>query len=288
MAALTAVRLLTLRDPRIQALQVRNASVLFAGGLAACADQSNGTAASRGRLAPFTGAASEIPFGRILRNATGDTAATPIVEGELSLDGYVLQDVDVAGATVVTDSVGRIVYLLDTDNPDDDLTFVRPTRGLPFGMVIRYRTGDNCDVYAFSAAESWAIGLAGAGQATWHLGVVVTETAAAGNLITGYEAPCHGQITRVYAVCASEPVDANMNMDIQPEIDGVNLTGGVITLNFADAIGAKLVGTAVTALNTFSEGSLIDVESLAAGFVAGTAGDGVYNVYAEVRLLPGV
>ena len=287
MAALTAVQLITLRDTRLQSLQARNAAALFAGGVAQASGQ-DGAAANRGRLSPFTGAASEIPFGRVLRNATGDTAATPIVEGELSLESYVLQNVDVAGATAWTDSVGRIVFLNDTDNPSADLTFVRPARGLPFGMVVRYRTGDNCDVYVFSAAESWIIALGGAGQYLWNLGSVVTETGAAGDLLTGIVAPHHGEFLRFDAYCASEPVDVNMHMDVQLEIATVNTTGGVVTLDFADTIGLRKVGTAITAGGVFSEGAAIDVESLVAGFGAGTAGDGVYNLLAEVRMLPGV
>lgn len=282
--------------------EIINTSTVFYGGQMFLGDQTHATAASRGRIAAYTGAAGQLQWGMLKpggnggadgfgadRNGlVGDTGASPVVAASCEHDGYYLRNVPVAGVTTVNNSVGRLVYLNDTDNPLADLTLTRPTRGIPWGVISRYRSGDDCDVRAFSTWEKYICSLGGAGQYMWCLGVVVTETGGAGDLLIGIEAPHHGLITAVYAICASEPTDANMHMDIQFEIDGANLTGGVITLDFADTIGLKKSGTAVTGGNTMREGSLIDVESLAAGFVAGTAGDGIYNLYAEVQPLGGV
>lgn len=282
--------------------EIINTSTVFYGGQLFLGGQTHATATSRGRVAPYTGAAGQIQwgiskpggntgpdgFGVDRDGLVGNTGAAPVVAAGSEHDGYYLVNVPVAGVTTVNNSVGRIVYLNDTDNPLIDLTLTRPTRGQPWGVITRYRSGDDCDVRAFSTWEKYICSLGGAGQYTWCLGVIVTETGGAGNLLIGLKAPHHGIITDVYAICASEPVDANMHMDVELEIDGVNLTGGTVTLDFADTIGLLKQGTAVTGNNTMREGSAIDVESLAAGFVAGTAGDGIYNLYAEVQPLGGV
>lgn len=282
---LTANRRRRHRGRSRQEFQIVDALTVFDGGIAALNHPVEAGAALQGRIQAHNDVATLIPLG-ILRPqgidpATGDTGALPIVTGEVELEGAIEEALTITGVSTVDDE-GSIVFATG-DDPAADLTLVRPTLGIPFGVVVRHRTGAVADVYRFSFAEISAISLGGAGQYTWHLGTVVTELGAAADMATGITAPHHGEISNVYAICASAPVDADMNMDIQLEIDGVNTTGGIITLNFADAIAANKAGTAITAGEAFREGSLIDIEALAAGFVAGTAGDGVYNVYAEVQ-----
>jgi len=103
-------------------------------------------------------------------------------------------------------------------------------------------------------------------------------------MLTGIEAPHHGRITRVYGIVSRAATDADVDIDINLEIDGTNLTGGVIEYLFSDAIGTKKAGTAITddGLNAFHEGSLIDVEAVVN--TAGTATDvGQMAIYAEVQ-----
>ena len=52
---------------------------------------------------------------------------------------------------------------------------------------------------------------------------------------------------------------------VDVELDGTDVTGGVVTVATGDAIGDKKAGTAITAANEFAEGALLDVE-----FVVGT------------------
>lgn len=300
MAALTASQILRTRARLLMNAEIKNAETLYYGGLAALGQKTLGTASERGRASAYTGAAGEIPAGLILpggdQTPTGGTMDRDGVLGDITpptgedipsasidIGGTIIENVTVTGASAVTDTVGQFVYC-STDNVSD-LTLTRPTRGVPLGFIVNYRTGTSCDVYLFSLAEIMLAGLAGNGQYTWHLGVVVAEASDAANLLTGIECPHAGLITDFYAICASAPADADMAMDINLEIDGTNVNGGVVELRTADTLGLKKSGTAITADNAFSEGSLIDVE--AASVTAGTVGDGIYNLYAEVQPLPG-
>lgn len=270
--------------------QIRNSSVLYHGSVAALGDLSLATAAQRGRISPFTGAAGEIPFGIVMPDPnvdrdgyTGDTAASPIRDAELYLGGGVLEDVDVAGASAVTDCVGRIVYLNDTDNPSADLTLTRPTRGVPMGIVAGYRTGDNCDVLLFSVETLIAIGLGGNGQELMHLGHFDANTVANGDLRTAIPMPFHGRFLEVFAMIDVAVAGAGATASINLEIGGTNVAGGVVTIAENDAKGTKKAGTAITAANVFSEGSTVDVE--AASVTDASAGS--FDLYAIVERLPG-
>jgi hypothetical protein len=212
----------------------------------------------------------------------GDTAATPPPEARLNVDPKIYPNQSVTGVSGRA-NIGALVYL----SSDNDFTLTRPAGGGPIGMILEYHADGTADVFLFGLAGQCAIYLAGGGRQVIHLGTVVAELGAAGDMLKGIVATFHGKITSVYAICASAPVDADMNMDVELEINGTNLTGGTITLNFADAISDKKSGTAITAGNVVHEGDLIDVEAIAAGFVAGTAGDGIYNIYAEIEPLLG-
>jgi len=81
-------------------------------------------------------------------------------------------------------------------------------------------------------------------------------------------------------------VGAGADLDVNLEVDGTNLTGGVIEWVLADSNGDKKAGTAVTddGANLFHQGDLIDVE--VAMNTASTAG--LMGIYAEVLAQPGL
>lgn len=263
-------------------LEVVNAAEMYGSAYVAAHAPTHGTAALRGRVFPYNDQNFAIPLGFSTRRRTGNTAANPIPSLAIAIDRQ-LAEVPVAGTASREDNL-RMVYGTD----DNTFTITRPALGHPIGIILNWITGTTCRVYFFSLGELVAVALAGAGKHLLHLGVVAPVLGAAGDLITGIVAPYHGLITSIYATCIRAATDVNVHMDIQAEIGGTNTTGGIVTLDFADAVAAKKAGTAITGLNEMHEGDLIDVEALAAGLVAGTATDvGEYNLYAEVQPLPG-
>lgn len=289
MAALSASTQRLIRDNASIAALILEGAQTYQGSFAKLNGPTHGTSDHQGRVEVLDTDSGSIPFGLFNKAGTlGSNGANRLdgdesedVRQDVYLGSFVLGKVAVTGASAQTD-VGSKVYLSN----DNDLTLTRPTKGLPVGMVMRYYSSTEFDVYIFSVETIVAIALAGAGQYTWHLGVVVAEASGAGNVLTGITAPHHGKILSVYAICASAPADADMAMDLNLEIGGTNVTGGVISLAAADTLGLKIAGTAITGANVFHEGDLIDVE--AASVTAGTVGDGIYNLYAEVELMPGI
>lgn len=257
------------------AAQIVNTSVEYASSYTAMNSRGHGTTASRGRVLPWTSAAFQIPLGFAWSGATGDTSASPIVEAQIDA-GDTFERVAVTGTSSVADQ-GRIVYLSD----DNTFTVTRPTLGHPAGMIVRWYTGTTCLVLRFGASTLASIAMSGLAQYTWFLGVVGCQ-GSTGNMLTGIEAPHHGRFTSLYGIVINQATDANVDISVNLEIGGTNVTGGVVNWLFSSAVGAKLAGTAITALNEFHEADLIDVEAVYN--VAGTSTDtGLLGLYAEVQ-----
>lgn len=267
------------RESTGDALPVLDAAVVYKGSILATNSPDHATAASRGRTVAWASTTTQIPSGIADNGATGNTAETEDVRAYYG--AYMREDTAVTGAST-QQHVGSIVY----ESDDNTLTLTRPTLGSPAGRIMQFNTSTSFDIHMYSIGVRDAIALGGNGQTTEHLATIVTELGATADLVKGWEAGYNGRILSVYAICVSAPVDADMAMTFLLEIDGTNVTGGVVTLATADTAALKLSGTAITALNTFSEGSLIDIEATVTG--AGTAGDGIYNVYIEVERLLGV
>ena len=261
--------------------QVVNGSQVFASGLTAVRSTDHATAASRGRASAWSGGVEEIPVGYVESGVTGDTALTPIPRVILQMGGKILRNVTVTGVSARSDLMRKVYY-----SDENTLTLTRPTRGLPIGFVTDHVTGTTAHVYIFSVSEMYIIALSGSGQSRELLGVVRAGLTT-GNALTGIEAPYHGRILSVYGIVATTATDADVDLDFNLEIGGVNVTGGVIEWLAADVNGAKKAGTPITGTNIFHEGDLIDMEVVAN--TAATANDpGAMNIYAEVELLPGV
>lgn len=270
--------------------QIVNTSVMYKDALAALCTPTHGTAASRGRVKPWSGAAGEFLLGRWSDGkTTGDTSASPIVNGKAAIDDIIVEGVAVAGlaSSEFQRDVLKYVYAGD-DNMPASLTLTRPSapNDRPIGIVWQGKNATTCDVLVFGARTQMLLAMCGGPVQTWCLGCVTAETAAAGNLLTGLVMPYHGVFLSVWTVCVSESTDADWTQLLNLEIDGVDVTGGVVTMATADTRGQKQSGTAITATNEFASGSLLDVE--AATVTAGTANNGIYSLYVQVEMRLGL
>lgn len=265
-------------------LQVINSQIIFSPGLLEAAAPDNTTVANRGRVQAFTGGNETIPVGFALEGVTGDTSASPIPRGRIGIERHIREGISVTGVTGLGD-VMKPVYATD----DNTFTLTKPTPAQIIGVVINFRAGTVVDVLFFAFEDMFLNALNGAGQQTWLLGTIAPAITASGNLLTGIEAPYHGRINSVYGICVRGPTDADVDIDVNIEIGGVNVTGGLVELLFSDVTGDKKAGTAITADggNIFHQDDLIDIEGLVN--TAGTLTDvGLYNLYAEVEPLPGL
>lgn len=289
--ALSADLIRRTRNAFLAELEVANAATVYQGGYMAAGSWNHGTSASQGRAFAWTKSAHEIPLGfpepdtTVAAGLLGNTSASPIPKVAFNpkhpAGKGIVERVTVVGASARADFAKR-VYATD----DGTFTLTRADPDMPVGFVMRWITSTTCDVYFFSMVELYIIAMAGSGQFLMHLGCV-TAGAATGNVLTGIVAPCHMKILSVFGIVAVEATDADVVQTINLEIAATNVTGGVITWQFDDAVGAKKSGTAITAANIAHAGDAIDVETVAT--VAGTVSDpGLLNVYALCETLPGL
>jgi len=259
--------------------QITNAVVMYGGARAALV--------AAGRVSTWTGVAGDTPVGFWGDSKmTGDTSATPIVNGRVYAAGQIVNDCPVDGtlAGTIADHQ-KFVYA----TTDVTFTITRPAapNRTPVGIIENFKTTTTADVYFFSRVEMLQMALAGSNVRTICLGAIGTGVQTAGNILTGIAMSGHGKILDCYAICSNAISDADTHFDVNLEIGGTNVTGGVITIDYADVIADKKAGTAITAANEFHDGDLLDLE--AASVTAGTATDtGSYNVYITVEYLPGL
>lgn len=93
---------------------------------------------------------------------------------------------------------------------------------------------------------------------------------ASGDLFTNYVPGFAFKILKVDALCNTAVTTTPCGATINLEIGSTNLTGGVVTLSGAYALGAQVNGTAVTANNTGTASDTISIE--ASGVTAFTEG----------------
>lgn len=271
-----------IRGREVTTIEAVNAADIFKNAYLMGGNRDHGTAGVIGRARAWNDEVGAIPLGFAASRETGNTGASPTVKAQVDLMGRIIKSCPVTGLAGTNADVFRLVYA--TDDGTFDLT--RPTLGHPVGIITAFRTSALADVYFFSFGELCVLGMAGAGRpGLWMLGTV-NGVASAGNHATGIVAPCHGRILSVYGIVFEPQTDADAACTINLEIGGTDVTGGVITWVTADVLGDKKSGTAITALNVFHEGDLIDIE-VAAG-TAGTAADGYMNIYANVLCEPGL
>lgn len=104
---------------------------------------------------------------------------------------------------------------------------------------------------------------------------VVLSKVANGDILTGYVPGFAGTIESIQFFVTDPVTTANKAVDINLEIAGTNVTGGVVALTSANCtpLGARVAGTAITAANAFTAAQAIDIE--AANTVAFAEGQGV-------------
>jgi hypothetical protein len=265
--------------------QIIDGDIVYAGAYVGLGSRSHATAATRGRMLPYTDdVGGLIPLGFAEQKATGETT-TLLTETPVDVSGKVVKGVTITDDAATIADAGRWVYVTD----DGTFTLTRPTTiGTIVGITTRFLAADTFDVYFFSFGELCAIAAGGQGKVSWHIGCIVPELAATGDSLKGIVCPYHGYITNYYAICASAPADADLASTFRLEVDGTDLDFATSQppLGFADAVAAKVVGVGALTPTKVHEGSLIDVEEIVT--TAGTVGDGLYNVYVEIELQPGV
>lgn len=279
------------RDSENQDVVPKSGATIYNNAFLAAGSQQNATAANIGRVYNWSNAAGNIPFGMFVPwyqyasqgpGITGNSGGT-ILSGSQVSDPTVLLPVTGLAGTVAGDNFKK-VYATD----DATFTLTRPASpAVPIGMVVQPYDTTSAFVYVFSAATQIAIALGGGDVTDWHVATVRPYRSASGNVATGIVAPCHGKILSVYAECVADTTDADVDISVNFEIGGTNVTGGVITLLHSDAAGDKKSGTAVTAENVFHAGDAIDIE-----FTVNTAGtstdEGLYNLHIVYERLLGL
>jgi hypothetical protein len=261
------------------AAQAVNTAQLYNQSYSYMGSRSHATSTSRGRVAPWSTLAGQIPIGFSTSNVLGATGTTPIPEGTFDLDGRILKNVAVAGLAGTVADNGRKVYASD----DLGWTLTRPTAPTtPVGFISRFNSATLANVFFYSTEVLMAIAFGGGERKTMCLGpITACNTASAyiiGSSTTGITMTCHGYITSVYAACVRANTDADVSQALNLKINDTFVTGGVVTLLAADTLALIKAGTAVTALNVFHEGDLIQVYNTQT--TAGTASDpGTYSLF---------
>jgi len=208
-------------------------------------------------------------------NATSGTS-----NARFNSEPTVYKGVSVTGASARTD-VLKYCYLTD----DDSWSLTRPTLGCPNGIIIDFDTV-TFDVLTFGIVGQILLHASGAAQELMFLGHYDWVAIADGDIRTGIAMPYHGEFLDVFAMVDIACTGSGGTCDVNLELGGTNVTGGVVTVSTAagGTKGAKLAGTAITAANVFHEGDLLDIECASA---ATTRTTGTFDLYATVLKKPG-
>jgi hypothetical protein len=276
-----------IKGDKLYSFKVKNSTAVYLGGLVALD--------STGYIKPFAAAAGEQPLGRlqptpdptgqIAPPLTGNTSSSPVPEGTVSLESEILVNVPVTGVTAITD-VGKLVFL-STDNLSADLTLTRPARGIPIGKIVRWYSATRCDVLRFSSSQLDVLGLAGTAEASMVAYLAFGDISTVD--LTIATPPYRGKVRSIsFTTFKAFTTGAAGSVTIQPKISGTLTTGGVVTVNTTGGTGGTTAdvcaGTAITAVNTFSESDTLKLAlTLTSTF---SAGSGIVNVVYD--RLPGV
>ena len=279
MAALSATPAPTLKDkPRGRGSYiVTNAATVYpTGGVGVT---------SAGRLSPWSDTADllwkGVCLGGTTRNTSanaggkvlGDTSASPPYEADVDENGKCLVAVAVAGASAQTD-IDRLVFC-STDNIAADLSLTATVNVGPIGRITRFRSSTSFDVELFTPAEYLAND---SKFSVLSIPITLVAITGAGDVVTGYVPGFAGRVMTVQWETAVAVTTAAKLASLNLEIQGVNVTGGVVALTSANCtpLGARVAGSAVTAANHFTATDTLEVE--AASVTAFAEGSGVLLV----------
>lgn len=226
------------------------------------------------------GWASENSRGSAVVLGDGTSAVKWTVRG-----GLLDEDVSIAGLASAAD-IHKAVYATDNQT----LTLTKPTIGTPIGFVADFKSGTTGTLFLFSREGAVNLGLAGGTREILHIANVSSialEGTSAVDLMT-IPMQSRGKIISLHGVLVHDDTGTVAGAQtLNLEIDGVNVTGGILTLGFADAQGAQLDATGITALNTYNQDSALQLELVASGTGFTAAQDSYYRVYAVIEHLPG-
>lgn len=276
--ALSQAARLRLAEALRESFQIASGLSVFKHGYAAIGSAAHATAAKRGRLFAWNDEAGAIPAGLIVDLvASGlggqDTAtgtATDANQASVAIEDFVIESINVTGASAVTDAFKDIYW---TD--DATLSLTPGTLGVPMGRVLRWRgSGTDCRVLVYGVSTMAALVAAGVGVTQeMFLGSWPAAAMANGNILTGRVLQDSGSITGFYAQITQAPAGTGGTATINLEVDTVNVgptTPTSIVVATGNALGLRTASAAISVNNTFSRGSVLDVE--ASGVTAMTAG----------------
>ncbi len=269
-----------------------NTEVMYKDALTALGTPTHGTTASRGLVEAWAASEGQFLCGRWGQGATtGNTGAAVLTHGQVQIDDQVVGPVAVAGLASSSFQADCLKYVYaPDDNMPASLTLTRPAvpNQTPVGIVWKGVSATQCYVLMFGFRTRLLLDMQGGPVRTVCIGNVGVGITGSGTLLTGIKMHGHGRISDTFAICTVGPTGADVDIDLNLEIDGTNVTGGVIECITADVAGDKKAGTAITeSTSEFHHGDLLDREGTVN--TAGTAADpGSYAVYITVEYLPGL
>lgn len=251
------------RSQARSAFLVAGTKTLYASAIVALVTSRVATAdvAQVGYVRPYTGAMGEFFLGidddeTILGDVTVAIGVQPRAAIDLETD-RVRMGTPVTGLANDATDVGKLVYA----TADNVFTLTRPTRGQVVGVVIFPETAALATVRFLTFGEN--VALVGAGQRELvYLGSYDADTLTTANIRTSLIMGFAGKFISLYAAIDIAPTGGGGTATINAEIDGTNVTGGVVTVATGDAKATVKQGTAITALADFNEASLIDIEAV--------------------------
>jgi hypothetical protein len=222
----------------------------------------DGTTAAGGRIRPFSSASDRALLGfrdvypkdRAAGEGADGAAIRAVIADD---DGYRFQ-LAVTGVAGTKD-VGKEVFATD----DNTFTLTRAANAVSYGTVVEHVSGTTCWV------ERWtAPALAQKALEAVPLAIPVNISGTAVSVRHQQRMPFAGSLERVEgtvkAALASAGVDVAVTLRIRAAgttagATGTVVTGGAITVEGSNSVGALKVGSTVTANNRFSEGDYLQV-----------------------------
>ncbi len=212
--------------------------------------------------------AADIIYEGAAVGVTGSGYARPLVSGD-PFRGFALQKVDNdAGAAgdknVWVRQKGRAVLaisglaLTDVGRPvfaSDDDTFTLTGLGTYIGHVVRWIASGSGEV-EFDATKV-------EDEIVVSLPVQLAAITGNGDVVTEYTPGFAGRVKKMDFVVTTPATTASKAAALNAEIGTTNVTGGVVSLTTANCtpLGAKVLGTAVTAANAFTATDTISIEA---------------------------
>ena len=274
-------------DPHRNELVIKNAEPLVIGGLAALDF-------STGKVEFADDAASLIPCGEVEKpydglvdHLTGNSA----YNYKAIVRGNIVKKMTVTGAAAISD-IGKLVYATDGQTA----TLTRPTTGLPIGFIVDWISSTTCKVFLFSLVQS--LSRIHSGFTDYEIkdfGTFPTNALQGTAAVTLWQETAyqHYKFLSLAAECvAHDDGVAAGSQAINLDIDGTNVTGGVLTIAATDVdvagnMGAVVAATAITEENEVHTGNTVKLEMAASG--TGFTADkcAAVRIYALIQKLPG-